>query len=60
MARKQKFFKEGPGEDVTMKLQIDLTDGTSFPCCVFHPPAVTASLYQDGLGTPEILRDYEL
>jgi hypothetical protein len=42
------------------EIQIDLTDGTSFSCCVSHPPTVTASLYKGGVGTPEILREYEL
>jgi hypothetical protein len=42
------------------EIQIDLTDGTSFSCCVSHPPVVTASLYQSGVGTPKVLRDYEL
>ena len=42
------------------EIQIGLTDGTSFSCCVSHPPVVTASLYQGGIGTPKVLRDYEL
>ncbi len=42
------------------EIQIDLTDGTSFSCCVSHPPVVTASLYRGGVGTPKVLRDYEL
>lgn len=42
------------------EIQIDLTDGTSFSCCVSHPPVVTASVFQRGVGEPEILRKYEL
>jgi hypothetical protein len=42
------------------EIQIDLTDGTSFSCCVSHTPAVTAYLYQGGVGTPKVLRDYEI
>ena len=47
------------GNDRT-EIQIDLTDRTTFSCCVSHPPAVTASLYQGGVGAPKTLRDYEL
>jgi hypothetical protein len=42
------------------EIQIDLTDGTSFSCCVSQPPVVTASLYQGGVRMPKVLRDYEL
>ena len=42
------------------EIQIDLTDGTSFSCCVSHTPAVTAALYQGGIGAPTVLRDYDL
>ena len=40
-------------------VQIELTDGTSFTCCVSVRPAVEASLYRGGVGTPETIRDYE-
>jgi len=38
----------GDGTDV----QIELTDGTSFSCCLSNQPAVKASLYRGGVGTP--------
>jgi hypothetical protein len=52
-----RIFKDtGDGTDV----QIDLTDGTSFTCSLCHQPAVKASLYKDGVGTPETIRNYEI
>ena len=52
-----RIFKDtGDGTDV----QIDLTDGTSFTCSLCHQPAVKASLYKGGVGTPEIIRNYEI
>ncbi len=41
-------------------MQIDLTDGTSFSCSLCHQPTVKAVLYRGGIGSPEIIRDYEL
>ena len=41
-------------------VQIELTDGTSFSCCLLNQPTVTASLYKGGVGTPETLRSYEI
>jgi hypothetical protein len=41
-------------------LQIELTDGTSFSCCLSHQPSVKASLYNGGAGTPETIRSYEI
>ena len=41
-------------------IQIELTDGTSFACTISHSPAVTASHYQGGAGTPEVLASYEI
>jgi hypothetical protein len=41
-------------------LQIELTDGTSFSCCLNHRPDVKASLYRGGVGTPETIRNYEI
>jgi hypothetical protein len=52
-----RIYKDGSGGT---EIQIDFADGTSFSCCVSHPPIVTASLYQGGVGSPKILRDYEL
>ena len=52
-----RIYKDGNGG---IELQIDIADGTSFSCCVSHPPTVTACLYQGGVGTPEVLREYDL
>jgi len=41
-------------------LQIELTDGTSFSCCLNHRLDVEALLYRGGVGTPEIIRRYEI
>ena len=41
-------------------LQIELTDGTSFSCCLNHRPDVKASLYRGGVGTPQTIRNYEI
>jgi hypothetical protein len=41
-------------------VQIELTDGTSFSCCVLLRPDVEASLYKGGVGTPEVIQNYEL
>ena len=46
----------GDGTDV----QIELTDGTSFTCCLSNQPAVKASLYRGGVGTPETLHRYDI
>jgi hypothetical protein len=52
-----RIYKDtGDGTDV----QIDLTDGTSFTCSLCHQPAVKASLYKGGVGTPETIRNYEI
>jgi hypothetical protein len=37
-----------------------LTDGTSFTCSLCHQPAIKASLYKGGVGTPETIRNYEI
>jgi len=39
-------------------IQIELTDGTSFSCCLSNQPAVEASLYRGGVGTPETISSY--
>jgi len=41
-------------------LQIELSDGTSFSCCLNLRPDVKASLYRGGVGTPETIRNYEI
>jgi len=40
-------------------VEIQLTDGTSFSCVLSIKPAVSASLYRGGVGTPEILLSHE-
>jgi len=47
-----------PGDGTN--LQIELTDGTSFSCCLSNQPTVKASLYRGGVGTPETLGSYEI
>ncbi len=42
------------------EIQIALTDGTSFSCCVGRPAAVTASYYEGGVGSPHVLNNYEV
>jgi hypothetical protein len=39
---------------------IDLTDGTSFSCCLETKSTLSASLFRSGAGTPDVLRNYEL
>jgi hypothetical protein len=46
----------GDGTDI----EIELTDGTSFSCCLSNQPAVKACLYRGGVGTPETLCSYEI
>jgi hypothetical protein len=41
------------------RVQIELTDGTSFTCCVAVRPDVEATLYMGGAGAPETIRDYK-
>ena len=41
------------------RVQIELTDGTSFTCSLSQQPTVKASLYRGGVGTPQTIRDYE-
>jgi len=41
-------------------VQIELTDGTSFSCCLSDRPTVEASLYRGGVGIPETIRRYEI
>ena len=52
-----RIYKDtGDGTDVL----IELTDGTSFTCSLSHQPAVKASLYKGGVGTPQTIRDYDV
>jgi hypothetical protein len=52
-----RIYKDtGDGTDV----QIELTDGTSFTCSLSRQPAVRASLYKGGVGTPQTIRDYDV
>ena len=41
-------------------IQINLSDGTTFTCCLAFRPDVAASLYEGGVGTPKILQKYEV
>jgi hypothetical protein len=41
------------------RVQIELTNGTSFSCYVTVSPAVEAFLYKGGAGVPETIRDYK-
>jgi hypothetical protein len=42
------------------EIQIDLTDGTSFSCSLSNEPTVKATLFKGGVGTPRIIRDYDV
>lgn len=42
------------------EIQIELTDGTSFSCSLSYQSSVRASLYEGGVGTPAILREYDV
>ena len=46
--------------DLSTEIQIEFTDGTSFACEVCQSAAVRASWFKGGVGTPEILRNYQL
>jgi hypothetical protein len=51
-----RIYKDaGDGAEV----HIELTDGTSFSCCLSQSPTITASLYKGGSGSPEILNNYQ-
>jgi hypothetical protein len=39
---------------------IEFTDGTSFSSCVSHQATVKGTLFKGGVGTPLVIRDYEL
>ena len=38
---------------------IEFTDGTSFSSSVSYQPTVKGTLFEGGVGTPKIIRDYE-
>ena len=42
------------------ELQIDLTDGTSFSCCLNVKPTIEASVIRSGAGEPAVLHKYDL
>lgn len=42
------------------RVQIELTDGTSFTCYVSIRPNVEASLYKGGAGVPQTIQDYKI
>jgi hypothetical protein len=49
---------KGTGDGTSV--QIELTDGTTFSCCLSNQPTVAASLYRGGVGIPETLRSYDI
>ncbi len=42
------------------EVQIDFADGTSFTCSLTCQAAVKSTLYRPGIGSPEVLRKYEM
>ena len=42
------------------RVQIELTDGTSFTCYVSIRPNVEPSLYKGGAGAPQTIQDYKI
>jgi hypothetical protein len=38
---------------------VEFTDGTSFSSSVSYQPTVKGTLFECGVGTPKIIRDYE-
>ena len=47
---------EDPSEDC--EVVIEFTDGTTFSCSVEQRSSMKSVLFRGGVGTPEILRDY--
>ena len=39
---------------------IEFTDGTSFSSSVCYQSTMKASLYRGGVGTPEVIHDYDV
>jgi len=37
---------------------LDFTDGTTFSCSIEHELTLKSVLFRGGIGTPEILRDF--
>ena len=46
--------------DVEAEIHLDLTDGTSFSCSLRQQSEIEAALYQGGVGSPKIIREYEI
>lgn len=42
------------------EMHLDLTDGTSFSYSVCNTSTVKATLYKGGVGTPQVIHDYEV
>ena len=47
---------EDPSEDC--EVVIEFTDGTTFSCAIEQRSSMKSVLFRGGVGTPEILRDY--
>lgn len=47
---------EDPSEDC--EVVIEFTDGTTFSCSLEQRSSMKSVLFRGGVGTPEILRDY--
>jgi len=47
---------EDPSEDC--EVVIEFTDGTTFSCAMEQKLSMKSVLYRGGVGTPEVLRDY--
>jgi hypothetical protein len=47
---------EDPSEDC--EVVIEFTDGTTFSCSVEQRSSIKSVLFRGGVGTPEILRNY--
>jgi hypothetical protein len=39
---------------------IEFTDGTSFSSSVSYQPAIKGTLFRSGVGTPQIIHEYEI
>ena len=47
---------EDPSEDC--EVVIEFTDGTTFSCAMEQRSSMKSVLFRGGVGTPEVLRDY--
>lgn len=55
--QKFRIYKDtGDGAEI----HLDLTDGTSFSCSLRQQAEIKAALYQGGVGSPKIIREYEI